>query len=89
MTRRRRSSRFCASLLLRFADVIGDAAPLQKVENVRSLIHAARLERTSFLGEIEQRNVLERDVIEIEVAAKAQPRLDETWKAGGETSSGG
>ena len=53
---------------------MGNAALFQKIENVRAAIHAARLQRAFLFREIEQRNVFERNVVEIEVAAK--PQLD-------------
>ena len=59
----------------RRADVIGDMPLFEKIEDVRPAIHAARLERALLLGEIEQRDVSERNVVEIEVAAKLQLRL--------------
>src|SRR5205823_1540399 len=49
-----------------------DVALREKIEDVRPAVEAARLERVFFLGEIELRDVLEGDVVEIEVAAEFQ-----------------
>src|SRR4030095_3275872 len=52
------------------ADVVIDVLHFQKVENIRTTIQAAGLEWVFLLAEIEQGNVPERNVVEIEVAAK-------------------
>ncbi len=58
------------------AHVVGDAALLQEVEDVGTAVHAAGLERVLFLGEIEERDVLEGHVVEVEVALEAKQALD-------------
>src|SRR5690349_17560333 len=58
------------------AHVVRNRAQFQKVENVRPAIHATRLERAFLFREIEQRDVFERDVIEIEVSAKLELHPD-------------
>src|SRR5712671_3024414 len=59
------------------ADVIGNPMLQEEIKDVLTVIHSARKQRAFFLAEIEQRNVAERNVVEVEVAAKIQARLDQ------------
>ena len=52
--------------------MIRDLANFQKVENVRPAVHAAGFERAFLFCEIEERDMLEGDVVEVEVTAKFQ-----------------
>ena len=52
------------------ADVVGDAALLEVIEDVGADVEAAGLERVFLLGEIEEGDEVEGDVVEIEVAAE-------------------
>ncbi len=65
----------CHFAPFRRADVIRDSAGFEEIENIRPSVHAAWLQRALLLGEIVKRNVLERDVIQIEVATKPKLRL--------------
>src|SRR5207245_9517257 len=61
----------------RRADMIVDAPFLQIIKNVRTAVHAARLERTLLFREVVERNVFEGNVVKIEVAAEIELPLDE------------
>src|SRR5262245_3953234 len=63
--------------LSRTADVVGNLSALQKIKNVRTAIHAIRLQGAFLLRKIKQGDVAERDVVEIEVATELQLHLDE------------
>ena len=58
--------------LRRVAHVVRELANFQKIENVRPAVHAARFERAFLFREIEERNMLEGDVVEVKVTAKFQ-----------------
>src|ERR1051326_1192548 len=64
----------------RIAHVVGNPASLQMIEDVRADIQSTGLERVFFLGEIEQRDVFEGNVVEIEVAAKFKMNLEQLRK---------
>jgi hypothetical protein len=66
--------------------VVRDTALVEVIEDIRTDIEAAGLERVFLLGEIEERNVFERDVIEIEVAAKSQMNREQFREPGGGSS---
>ena len=61
----------------RLADVVRNVPYFQKIKDVRAAIHAARPQGAFLLRKIEERQVFERHVVEVEVAAKTQLRLDE------------
>jgi len=54
-----------------------------------STIQAARLQRTFFLAEVVKRNVFERDVVEIEIAAKVELRFNEPREPAAENAAAG
>ena len=63
----------------RVADEIRNLSLLQKIKDVRPAIHAAGLERAFLLGEIEEGDVLERDVVEIEVTLEFKLASSRPW----------
>src|SRR4051812_25678167 len=58
------------------ADVIWDPVLLKKIEYVRTAIHSAWFKRALFLRKIEERNMLERNIVEVEIALEAEPAFD-------------
>ena len=50
---------------------------LQEIKNIFAPVHSSRFERTLLLAEIEQRNVPERNVVEIEIPAEIELRLNQ------------
>ena len=68
---------------------IGDFLFLQQVEDVRAAVHALGFERAFFLGEIEEMDVFEGDVVEIEVAAEFQLDLHEFREPAAEDPAAG
>src|SRR4051812_10807331 len=68
------------------ADVVRNSGALEEVEDIGAAIHATRLQRIFLFGEVEQRNVPERNVVEIEVATELQLGFDEFRKPPANTS---
>src|SRR5258706_4229100 len=78
-----------ALVLLGSADVIGNVALFEVIKDIRATIHTARAQRTFLLREIEERNVLEGDVIEIKIAAEIQLHFDEFGEPAAENAAAG
>src|SRR5439155_2761254 len=58
-----------------------------KVKDIRPAIHAARLERAFLFAEVEQRDVAERKIIQVEIAAEIEAGFDEPGKAPAEEAA--
>ena len=63
--------------LLRLADVIWDVMPFEEIKDVSPAVHSAGPKGAALFGEVEEGNVMKRNIIEIEIAAKIELAPDE------------
>jgi hypothetical protein len=82
------ASRFCSSVR-GIGDEVGDVRSDEEVEDVRPAVHALRLERALLLGEVEEVDVAEGDVVEVEVAAEVELHLHELGQPAAEDAAAG
>src|SRR5690349_19250293 len=64
--------------------MVSNSALLQKIEQIRSLVQTAGMERALLFAEIEKGQVLEREIIEVKVTAETETRFYETGEPASE-----